>query len=366
MLTTVQCGQCAKRYKVESSLAGKKLKCKACGGIIVIPVALDLEAPADDLLPPMPTAPARASAGPPPQPGHARTSPPPAVAPCPGCGKPLPAANRVCLSCGFNRTTGKKTARTLIGQAAAGEEPEIRPNPGYADPYLKLTDQWASVLLFIVGLGAVNWYWIHFLYQMFVTLGPSNWPDGGWKIVAVQTLVYMVYAAVILLGVMGLTVFLIQQAGAALKFSLPENAYRRMIAVMSLPLIVYYLCINYFTQWNLEAALHGTMTLRGTYQANTYNPDTILLVSLLESVGVAVVLVVPLFLFFYRLRRANFFFAAAVVFVMFSGGLIGDFYLQRLGDNTIVSSVAESVYKDNAAQRQQQMQQLRPPPQPRY
>src|ERR1700761_5924401 len=39
----VQCGQCARRYRVSEQFAGKRVCCKACRGVIVLPAS-----PAED------------------------------------------------------------------------------------------------------------------------------------------------------------------------------------------------------------------------------------------------------------------------------------------------------------------------------
>ena len=39
----LQCGQCRKRYRVGDALAGKKVKCKACGFVMSVPTEEELE-----------------------------------------------------------------------------------------------------------------------------------------------------------------------------------------------------------------------------------------------------------------------------------------------------------------------------------
>ncbi len=39
MPITVQCSSCSKKYKVADTLAGKKIRCKGCGGVVAVPAA---------------------------------------------------------------------------------------------------------------------------------------------------------------------------------------------------------------------------------------------------------------------------------------------------------------------------------------
>ncbi|MEZ0266945.1 MAG: hypothetical protein ACAI43_19625, partial [Phycisphaerae bacterium] len=71
---TARCGSCDKAYKVDDKFAGKKIKCKACGGVVAVPkvvsaVPLDAAAPARPArqsAAPARTAPARQAPPPPP------------------------------------------------------------------------------------------------------------------------------------------------------------------------------------------------------------------------------------------------------------------------------------------------------------
>jgi len=68
MSITARCGDCAKAYKVDEKFAGKKLKCKVCGGVIAVPKvvsAVPLDAPTRVISRSAPARPASRPAPPP-------------------------------------------------------------------------------------------------------------------------------------------------------------------------------------------------------------------------------------------------------------------------------------------------------------
>jgi hypothetical protein len=115
---TITCEKCEKRYKVDPRLAGKTVKCKACGNAIAIPALETVDTGEMDLAPvAQPQAAARVSAPAPARPAS-RAKPaarPPALPanPCPQCGAPLAAEAKLCVECGYSLVTGKtlNTAR---------------------------------------------------------------------------------------------------------------------------------------------------------------------------------------------------------------------------------------------------------------
>jgi ribosomal protein S27E len=131
MALSVQCGQCGKEFRVKDELAGKRVKCSACGQPIAIPAAAGRAvAPAPKGAPAAkgPPAPARAPSAPrspglPPPPGSVhdllddatvgKLVAPTIVMPgqmlCPNCAKAIPMGAAVCTFCGFDFRAGKTT-----------------------------------------------------------------------------------------------------------------------------------------------------------------------------------------------------------------------------------------------------------------
>jgi hypothetical protein len=137
MKISIQCGQCGKQYQVKPELAGKKVKCQACGTPISIPA--DAEAKGES--PPQKAAPAGKAKAPAAikQPAAARKSAAPAqpkaeVLPqtprhsildehmagavrlpgvgemyCPKCKAIIPTASVLCVTCGFDLQSGRDT-----------------------------------------------------------------------------------------------------------------------------------------------------------------------------------------------------------------------------------------------------------------
>lgn len=103
MPIAAECGACHKRFKAPDKLAGKRVKCPQCGGVIQVPApqAPVVEKPAaasllDEEQVPKSAAPAAAAAA------------APAAAQCPSCGAPLAAKAVLCVSCGHDLRTGQK------------------------------------------------------------------------------------------------------------------------------------------------------------------------------------------------------------------------------------------------------------------
>ena len=119
------CPSCKKEFTWKPEIAGKKAKCK-CGTVIDIPAA-----PPPPPLPPPdvdpfdnpdymydfaeePKGTAGGAAGAPPPP-----PPQPELQTCPNCGGNVPPGGVVCLACGFNVKTGKKSKTQVVGGKAA-------------------------------------------------------------------------------------------------------------------------------------------------------------------------------------------------------------------------------------------------------
>lgn len=74
MTISVACGSCAKRFRANEKLAGKRVKCPECGGVLTIP-------PVDSAaLPRL----------------------------CPSCAQPLDSKAILCVSCGYDTRVGRK------------------------------------------------------------------------------------------------------------------------------------------------------------------------------------------------------------------------------------------------------------------
>ncbi len=285
-MLTISCPQCQKRYKVESTLAGKTLKCKACGGAIAISAGTQASAAA-------PVASAPGAAG-----GQAqRRAAAPAVAPalepdrCPACGESLAAGEFVCLSCGFVRDLAESAAETQTdaradavaaapasiptGRVAAprvsscqaskivappagrptGKPVKIVQAAGEPRAHLALLDQWGVTILFFAGLAAVNYPWLYFLYS-YVTTPRAPLPPEEWKIVALAGLLFLVCTAVMAAGIWPLILVALKQAGSALNFELPEHSFKRLVAVAAVPMIAWGICDHLFYSSASDAILH--------------------------------------------------------------------------------------------------------------
>lgn len=145
MKISIQC-QCGKQYQVKPELAGKKLKCQACGTAISVPADMEFKGestpkkaatPAAKAKPPAAKTPAAAGAKPAPAPAKkaAAPAPPQAEAPpqaprhsildehmagaarlpnpgemfCPGCNAIIQSAAVICVSCGYDLQSRRNT-----------------------------------------------------------------------------------------------------------------------------------------------------------------------------------------------------------------------------------------------------------------
>jgi hypothetical protein len=160
MKIAIQCGQCGKQYQLKPELAGKKVKCQACGTPISVPAAEPkAEAPAKKGVAaktPAKAAPAKAPAAAKPaaakQPVAAAATPAPvpdlthsildealagaARLPgpgemyCPGCKAIIPAASVICVTCGFDLQSGRST-RVYSESGRSKRRPGQMPVLGY-------------------------------------------------------------------------------------------------------------------------------------------------------------------------------------------------------------------------------------------
>jgi hypothetical protein len=82
MSIAARCGDCQKLYKVDDKLAGKRVRCKACGGVVEVPAQAETRAAPSSARAPAaparaPAAPARSSAAPSRKPAQRPAPPPP-------------------------------------------------------------------------------------------------------------------------------------------------------------------------------------------------------------------------------------------------------------------------------------------------
>lgn len=122
----ITCAGCKKQFNVNEDMAGKRLRCPACKGVIEVPdVTVVMNAPGSS-----PTSTARM------MPQKTAAMPSPSVrlkggtasqesALCPSCGKSMPANSGICPSCKFNVKLGRKLS---LGSAIddAAREPGVR------------------------------------------------------------------------------------------------------------------------------------------------------------------------------------------------------------------------------------------------
>jgi DNA-directed RNA polymerase subunit RPC12/RpoP len=110
------CAACGKHYKVADAMAGKRAKCKACGGVIQVP-ALDSgpvevePGEAEDASSPPPP-----PVKPPPVAAKAPASFQTAESACPSCRAPLAPKAVLCVACGFDLRKGAKIAGVADAQ----------------------------------------------------------------------------------------------------------------------------------------------------------------------------------------------------------------------------------------------------------
>ena len=121
MPIAAQCGSCQKRFKAPDKLAGKKVKCPQCGGVIAIPVPQPPKEDAGDRsgLAEPPQAPAPTPAKPKSEPEPART--------CPSCSAALVENAVLCVVCGYDLRSGQKLQTEHAAEApAAGPQVTLK------------------------------------------------------------------------------------------------------------------------------------------------------------------------------------------------------------------------------------------------
>jgi DNA-directed RNA polymerase subunit RPC12/RpoP len=133
----ISCPKCAKKFKGNSDLAGKKIKCPFCKQPFVVPqgkVPVKAEgggarsaAPPPPAAPPKPRAPVDEDEGP----HRYEVTTPDLAARCPFCAKELTSANAViCVHCGYNTQT-REIGKTIQTFAVTGKEHFMYLLPGF-------------------------------------------------------------------------------------------------------------------------------------------------------------------------------------------------------------------------------------------
>lgn len=164
MTIAVQCGSCRKRLTAKDKLAGRKIKCPQCGGVLTIPKpAAAPEAPRKPTEPPDDYAVASPPAG---EPGSstagtagAAEKAPDTGPKCASCGASLKAGAVICVECGYDLRTGKK--REVSGPEESAER--------RAFPWVKVSIIGASCVGLVV-MGIVGFI----MFQPLVAVGVGS------------------------------------------------------------------------------------------------------------------------------------------------------------------------------------------------
>lgn len=200
---SIQCVHCQKRYNAPAAMAGKKIKCKACGKVFAIP--------------------ADAGAG---DPAHAE------VGEEASQGSRSPAASKAGggklgnASAGFATRVARKEDTDELDLATGGGSLQmLRPSIPLDFPGAPVLDQFGPILLTVIGLG-----WL-----AMAAYGSGTTP--AW-VSATRLLAYLVLA----LGVAFPLGFLaIRHSGRKLRFMLPPHAALRALGAFSLPFALTFI-----------------------------------------------------------------------------------------------------------------------------
>lgn len=139
MTIRVNCPDCGQEYRLSDSLAGKKAKCKACGGAVLIPASADDQlVDLDEPAPPKAAAKKPAAATVPPVPPRPAATPP-KPPPIPKPAAAAPALPKISVSCDMCFTdfqargelAGKKAKCPECGEMVSvpGAKPKAKPKP---------------------------------------------------------------------------------------------------------------------------------------------------------------------------------------------------------------------------------------------
>ena len=104
----VSCPKCGKTYRWREQYAGKKVRCKACGGVIAMPVEPPQTVPRIELMQPGESA---AADG-----GDAL------IDRCPSCGNHVKPGAVICINCGYNIREGKQLETAVSSENESGKK----------------------------------------------------------------------------------------------------------------------------------------------------------------------------------------------------------------------------------------------------
>ena len=102
----VRCPGCGKVYRWREEFAGRKVRCKQCGGVLVMPAEPPGAAGAEATQQPVAAALASPSDR------------------CPSCGSPINPGAVICVACGFNMKEGKQI-KTDVGSDEAAPKKRL-------------------------------------------------------------------------------------------------------------------------------------------------------------------------------------------------------------------------------------------------
>jgi|GEM_PF-3863613 len=240
MAIDCSCDVCGKQYKLADKLAGKKVRCKACGENFVVPTVSDL----------LVSAPQAAASSPSTQSqqGAASTALRPASNAeekyCPQCGNGIRKNYVVCTNCGYNTRTGdsgrtivERRAETVVVSNAQQARPRYNDDAERRYDGTRVNTEYrngfASIMEMLCVRGATLIVVLMFLAPIvtgIIVLGYGKAPAKAWGAFIGMTFVQL------LLGMIGLSLNVwfnttaVNIAGKLLKFETPDELGLRVLA----------------------------------------------------------------------------------------------------------------------------------------
>lgn len=210
MSIMVQCGACGAKYQVAAAMAGKKVRCKKCGGVFAVPPDRD-----PDALPDEPDLRSVAAEEEPEDRAVAtRKIPAPAA---PRRPKVLPPVSQ--MADDSDEEEGE------FDDESSGDSPPptFAANPAFVFPASELLD---AVLPYLIALVAIGW--------MVTRSLQSDTPAPAW----VGHLRWSLYLAAYAFIVFPLTLLGVHRAGQKLRFGMPAAHVFKIFAVFTLPFML--------------------------------------------------------------------------------------------------------------------------------
>lgn len=260
MAIAIQCGQCGNNYRIDDKLAGRRVKCKNCGGAIPVPApgthlptspfAASVTPHEDDILGGLKAASqseTQAAASPPAMAYPTRSGGQPTAAAathdCPACASTMPSNIFVCANCGFNIRTNSyvetriappvvapppvRQPRLSYASEAERDSKGFRRNVPFSNPGIEMLNR------FMVGFG----YWLFmillFMFGIFGLWGSTQTPTPA-SDVPVFIIVFIIVLALLFLVFIPILIKGMEIAGGLLRFRFPdEDTFQRLIASWS-------------------------------------------------------------------------------------------------------------------------------------